>query len=48
MAAVRATNYQVGFHVEDEDLLPEGSACPICSSMDARTRVLLLQSDPDV
>src|SRR5438046_1208065 len=48
MAIVRATKYQVGVHVHDDDLLPEGSACPICSSMDARTRVLLLQCKPDV
>ena len=48
MAIVRATKYQLGAHVKEEDLLPEASACPICASADARTKVLHLQANPDV
>lgn len=48
MAIVRATKYHAGVHVKEEDLLPEDSRCPLCSSTGERNRVLLLQVEPNV
>ena len=35
-------------HVKEGDLLPPDSRCPLCREAGERTRVLLLQTEPDV
>jgi len=48
MAIVRATKFQTGVHVNEEDLLPSDLRCPLCFDADERRSVLLLQAQPDV
>ena len=48
MAIVRATKFQTGVHVNEEDLLASDLRCPLCFDADERRSVLLLQAQPDV
>jgi SAM-dependent methyltransferase len=48
MATVKATKFQAGLHVNEEDLLPPDSRCPLCLEQHERKRVLLLQTEPEV
>jgi 2-polyprenyl-3-methyl-5-hydroxy-6-metoxy-1,4-benzoquinol methylase len=48
MATVKATKFQAGVHVQEADLLPPDSRCPLCLETDDRKKVLLLQAEPEV
>lgn len=48
MAAIRPTKSQTGVHVNEEDLLPPISYCPLCLATTERKKLLLLQTEPDV
>lgn len=45
---MRATAFHSGRHLEETDLLPPESACPLCSFRGNRSAVLRLQSEPGV
>src|ERR1700674_433249 len=45
---MKATAFHSGTHLEETDLRPAESACPLCSSRGERPVVLRLQSEPSV
>jgi 2-polyprenyl-3-methyl-5-hydroxy-6-metoxy-1,4-benzoquinol methylase len=46
--AIKATWYQTGRHVEDQDLLPAEPQCPFCLGSETREPILPIQANPDV